>query len=344
MRLLPDAVWWVKADGVDVVSGLGESEWSGDVDLDAGKLKQMHDTYLKRLKSIRCIGLGRRMEHSHLQDDLAQLEHDLTDDITFLSSGNPGLTTSFIHGHALHKDCCSPNMYAHVIMPFVYMYLWFPFVALSDANDVYSRKQASGKATQQALFSLGWKVDELSKLTALGRKLLVRRLSIKERHASSGCNVVAENIPRKLTDLRSEAISFVEGCTRMRQTAATHLLVFMISPESRNKKPYAVPVQCIPYVGMSEDTIRGLANRLISVMTAKGMRVAGEFCSYHNNRYMYMHVCIHVGMVTNGEHNGLRVRGNTRPLHILRVRSEARMKVSRTSVSNLLAMLSPIGE
>ena len=300
--MLPDAVWCFKADGVDVVAGLGESvqkEWSGDVDLDAGKLKQMHDTYLKRLKSIRYIGLGRRMERSHLQDDLAQLEHDLTDDLTFLSSGNPGLTTSFIHGHALHKDCCSPNIctcdYAFCTQScithyLVHVYLWFPFVALSDANDVYSCKQASGKATQQALFSLGWKVDELSKLTALGRKLLVRCLSIKERHASSGCNVVAGNIPRKLTDLRSEAISFVEGCTRMRRTAATHLLVFMISPESRNKKPCAVPVQCIPYVGMSEDTIRGLTNRLISVMTAKGMRVAGEFCSYHNNRYyMYMY-------------------------------------------------------
>ena len=110
----------------------------------------------------------------------------------------------------------------------------------------------------------------------MGRKVLVKCQLIRERHASSECDAVAENIPRKLTDLRTEAVRFIEGCTRMRRIAATHLLVFMISPESRNKKPYALPVQCIPYVGLSEDTIRGLANRLISEMTTRGMRVAGK--------------------------------------------------------------------
>ena len=32
----PNAWWWIKADGADLLSGLGESvkgEWSGDVDL-----------------------------------------------------------------------------------------------------------------------------------------------------------------------------------------------------------------------------------------------------------------------------------------------------------------------
>ena len=50
----------------------------------------------------------------------------------------------------------------------------------------------------------------------------------------------------------------------------------MISPESRDKKPYALPVQCLPYVGMSEDMIRALANALIGEMTTRGMKVVGE--------------------------------------------------------------------
>lgn len=36
LRLLPSANWWIKADGVDVISSLEESmrlEWNGDVDL-----------------------------------------------------------------------------------------------------------------------------------------------------------------------------------------------------------------------------------------------------------------------------------------------------------------------
>ena len=41
IRLLPDAVWWLEADNVDVVSGISESvclEWSGDVDLNDGEV------------------------------------------------------------------------------------------------------------------------------------------------------------------------------------------------------------------------------------------------------------------------------------------------------------------
>ena len=41
----PDSSWWIKADGVDVLPGLGESmrmEWSGDVDLNDGALQRQH--------------------------------------------------------------------------------------------------------------------------------------------------------------------------------------------------------------------------------------------------------------------------------------------------------------
>ena len=51
------------------------------------------------------------------------------------------------------------------------------------------------------------------------------------------------------------------------------MFVLMISSELRNKKPYAVPVQCIPYAGMRESDIRQLINLLIKEM---GMKVAGK--------------------------------------------------------------------
>ena len=50
-RLLPDAVWWLKADSVDVLPGLGESvrkQWSGDVDLGDGRVNSVYEAYLKR--------------------------------------------------------------------------------------------------------------------------------------------------------------------------------------------------------------------------------------------------------------------------------------------------------
>ena len=40
-NLFPNVNWWIKADGVDIVSGLGESvggKWTGDVDLNDRKV------------------------------------------------------------------------------------------------------------------------------------------------------------------------------------------------------------------------------------------------------------------------------------------------------------------
>ena len=46
--------WWIKADGVDVVAGLGESlrlQWSGYVDLCDGELQTQYQLYRNRLAS-----------------------------------------------------------------------------------------------------------------------------------------------------------------------------------------------------------------------------------------------------------------------------------------------------
>jgi len=43
-----DTSWWIKVDAVDIVSGLGESVngvWSGDVDLNDGKLQELYQEY-----------------------------------------------------------------------------------------------------------------------------------------------------------------------------------------------------------------------------------------------------------------------------------------------------------
>lgn len=80
-------MWWLKADGVDVVSGLGESvrlQWSGDVDLNDGSLQRSHEAYIQRLKFIEKIGLKERIT---LHSDVTSLETSLKDDLTFLLSG-----------------------------------------------------------------------------------------------------------------------------------------------------------------------------------------------------------------------------------------------------------------
>lgn len=50
----------------------------------------------------------------------------------------------------------------------------------------------------------------------------------------------------------------------------------MISPEERNKKPYALPVQCLAYVSLRDLATRGICDALIKEMTKREMKVAGK--------------------------------------------------------------------
>ena len=50
----------------------------------------------------------------------------------------------------------------------------------------------------------------------------------------------------------------------------------MISNEERRTKPYAIPIQCIPYVGISDSKVRQLANNIIQKMVDRNMKVAGN--------------------------------------------------------------------
>ena len=84
-----------------------------------------------------------------------------------------------------------------------------------------------------------------------------------------------ENIPRHLATIRDELMLFVKRVTCHKRTAATHLLVFMISSEERKKKPYTLPVHCLPYKGLSDAKVRELANQIIREMTHLNMKVAG---------------------------------------------------------------------
>lgn len=86
----PEAWWWVKADGCDLVAGLKESvkqEWSGDVDLNDGKVAALHAEYKTRLGFIKAVGTPERKACLVVLADICKLQEDLKDDIVFLISG-----------------------------------------------------------------------------------------------------------------------------------------------------------------------------------------------------------------------------------------------------------------
>ena len=51
---------------------------------------------------------------------------------------------------------------------------------------------------------------------------------------------------RNLTALKSSPLIYLKELFSKKRTAASHVLVFMIADELRNKKPYAIPVRFMP--------------------------------------------------------------------------------------------------
>lgn len=86
----PTSWWWIKADGVDLVTGLGESmrmDWSGDVDLNDGKLEQQYQSYIDRLHFIDSLGLEDDQQHQQqLLEDLNKLDEGLESDLNSIFS------------------------------------------------------------------------------------------------------------------------------------------------------------------------------------------------------------------------------------------------------------------
>ena len=103
---------------------------------------------------------------------------------------------------------------------------------MAKANNAYSEKLDGGKHKEKEMIALSWKVKELD---GLGEKRRRLHSDVKDLLKSKD-NDNEDNVPSRLRTIRQKAAAFVKGIVRHQRNAATHVLVFMISPEQRNKK------------------------------------------------------------------------------------------------------------
>ena len=133
----------------------------------------------------------------------------------------------------------------------------------------------SSGSNQQTLHSLAWNVDDLSRLAEEGRKLIVELRVVRNHAEGPEDKYLSSNVPRHMCVLRERLTLMLKGVYRFYRTAATHVLVIMISPEERTRKPYALPVQCIPYASLTDNQCRQLTDKVITEMHKRGMKVSG---------------------------------------------------------------------
>ena len=153
-------------------------------------------------------------------------------------------------------------------------------VALKDAISDNDSKLRAGNATDKTLYALGWTIDELSRLNDECHTLYVEVTTLVERLEDEATDVVQMNAARLLNMCQERVRNFIRSITRHKRTAATHVLVTMISPSERNVKPYALPVSCIPYTGLAEGKAHKIINMVVKEMCKRGMKVEGVYQFY----------------------------------------------------------------
>ena len=132
------------------------------------------------------------------------------------------------------------------------------------ANTEYQDKLKAGHSTEQTMFSLSWDVEELKALNSEGCNIHQELLMCLE-YCVPGL-FYEHNTASKLTSIQTRLLGFIKRVVHFRRTPATHVFVFMLSSDLRDQKPYALPVQCLPYAGLKEVDMRRLITDLCKAM------------------------------------------------------------------------------
>jgi len=77
--------------------------------------------------------------------------------------------------------------------------------------------------------------------------------------------------------VEKEHLDYLRFLYGKKRTAATHVLVLMLSDELRKTKPYALPVQYIPYESLTDNEVQGFCNKLKRKMKVYGVKCVGMF-------------------------------------------------------------------
>lgn len=131
------------------------------------------------------------------------------------------------------------------------------------ANDAYSKAIDSGKSDHIKM-ELAW--------TVVGFEEKVKKVRTFQTQLEGFAHDVASG---DLISLKSDFLTYLKDLFSKKCTAATHVLVFRIADELRNRKPYAVPLRFMPYKSLTDSKLRDLELELEEAMRNAGMTVVG---------------------------------------------------------------------
>lgn len=189
-----------------------------------------------------------------------------------------------------------------------------------EAVEEYRKKFTNPSTAEETLKNANWNVVEFQ--TLLQQAQLLKQAYEAELSLLNPVVVRPADVRVVKTSLRGmagDAKSYLRNLFKKKRTAATHVLVLMLSEERRQKKPYALPVRYIPYKSLRDQYVRDFTREVKKHMTERGLSI--------------------VGTTTDGEFCSLRSRGETRAIHLWQLIHDAKDSVRRKNRETLLKML-----
>lgn len=140
-----------------------------------------------------------------------------------------------------------------------------------ESKEIYDNALRCPGKMEQTLMVLAWNVTGYEELLKQAKEFEQELLQ------SIACLQAGDKTKFKnwLMPLKTKLSQYLHGLFSKKRSAASHLLIFMISDELRNRKPYAIPVRFLPYKGITDCKLRDLQLELETTMNSLHMDVVG---------------------------------------------------------------------
>ncbi|KAK3748348.1 hypothetical protein QZH41_000090 [Actinostola sp. cb2023] len=144
------------------------------------------------------------------------------------------------------------------------------------AEQQYQKKFNAPNSSEKLLKTLCWERVEFS-------TLLTQAQSFQEKYENMiSCldptSPRIQDVMKALKSIEKDMMTYLRNLfIKKRQPGATHVLLFLLSDERRNKKPFALPVQYVPYHSLRDQFLRDLTNNIKQEMMRMELKTVGQY-------------------------------------------------------------------
>ena len=151
--------------------------------------------------------------------------------------------------------------------------------------DHFEKKSRQANCPQETLKEANWEVVEYQILLQQSQEL---HQEFENLLTSLADMTQAAAIIPTIHNLATSSIVYLRSIFKKKRTAATHVLVLMLSDERRAKKPYALPVRYVPCRTLKDQFIRDLTKDLKQEMKQWDLHLSGEMMKLYETFFLWV--------------------------------------------------------